>query len=325
MKRLKWALQIAVLVGSLVYLVVYFRQNDDNLNIVLSFDKRLLAAILVLQPLFYVLQSWRFHLVLVKSAGVRVPYLPWLRIFVLARFLNTLFAQAGNVYRGLTLKKRFGVSYTKYVGGYSAMTWLDTLMNLLLALVIILVSRPEFHIGGVPAWPLLAGLSGLILIAPPAGKRLLGGLTVQNERLGWAQRRLQEVVDITMGNLKDWRYVSSFAAIGLLQFARSCATFYVFFLCFDIQVSLPVLAILYAVHKLGVLLVLTPGNLGVQELVWGALAQSMGIGMAQGVLVSMMIRVTSTGLILILGFVCGGYTLVRDRSDFMAIEGDTNG
>jgi hypothetical protein len=73
------------------------------------------------------------------------------------------------------------------------------------------------------------------------------------------------------------------------------------------------LAVFYALFKLSFYINLTPGNLGVQEVVWGKLSELMGIGMAQGVLVSAFVRVVSTGVILVLGIALGGWDMLRSR------------
>ncbi len=314
MKRLKFILRWILLAGCLIYLVGFFYRHSASLEIAFALDAKLLTAILALQPFLYLLQSWRFQIVMEKCTGVRLPFLPWFRIHILARFLNTVFSQMGNVYRGLILKRDYGITYTKYIGGHTSMTWLDTALNLILALVIVLVVQPDFQIGRVLAWPALAVLVVLVVALPVTCGWLLGAFSFKNRGLDWTHQRLQQVVAITQSNLNDPAYWGKLFVLGVFQFVRTCITFYLYFLCFDIQVDLATLAVFYAVFKLGILVTLTPGNLGVQEIVWGVLGENMGIGMAQGVLVSMLIRVVGTSFLLVLGLTVGGTNLLQHRS-----------
>ncbi|MCK5617114.1 flippase-like domain-containing protein, partial [Candidatus Pacearchaeota archaeon] len=262
------------------------------------------------------LQSWRFRVVMQKCANIKLPFWPWLKIYILARFLNTVFSQAGNVYRSLKLKRDYGVSHTKYIGGHTSMAWLDLLMNLSMALIVVLFVRPDFTIGRFTAWKLLATLIPAIAAAPPLVEIFIRKLSFRNKKLLWVHQRLHEVVTTTANNLKSPGYLLKIFLIGTLLFIRTCIVFYIFFLCFGVKVDLPTLAVFYAMFKLSSFVTITPGNIGIQELVWGILSESMGIGMAQGVLVSALIRVVGTCFIFILGTTCGGLDLVRHRKEY---------
>ncbi len=316
MKKLKLILRLIVLAACLAYLIKFFFDNKETIEIAFTIDAKLLAAIIALQPFFYLLQSWRYKIVMEKCSGKILPYLPWLKIYILARFLNTIFSQTGNIYCSVRLKKDFGVSYTRYIGGHASMTWLDTCMNLVMALIVILIFDPAFMIGRFAAWHILTLITAAIIAGPILAQLILRRMSFDNRILSWIHVRSSEAVGVTVDNLKDPAYLLKIFLIGVLLFVRTCVVFYIYFLCFDIRVPLPVLAVFYAIFKVSSFIVLTPGNLGVQEVVWGILSENMGIGMAQGVLVAAFIRVVGTVSIFALGIPLGGADLLKHRKDY---------
>ena len=301
---------------SLAYLVGFFYKNRENIEVAFALDTKSLLAIIGLQPILYLLQSWRFRIVMEKCTGTKVPFGPWFKIYILARFLNTVFSQTGNVYRGITLKKQYNITYTNYIGGHTSMVWLDTSMNLLMALIVIVLFQPDFQIGRFVAWKIIAIIMIIVIGLPVLAEKWLGILSFQNKTLVWIHQRFQQVVSTTVNNFKDRIYLGKLFILGLLLFARTCVAFYIYFLCFGTKVDLPALAVFYAIFKLGNFIMLTPGNLGIQELVFGFLSENMGIGMAQGILVSTLTRVIGTSFLLVLGLIFGGHDLLRHRNEF---------
>lgn len=320
MKKVKGIIRFIVIIACAVYLIRFFYLNRDTVKIVFTLDSKLLAAIVVLQPIFYLLQSWRFRIIMEKCSNATLPFWPWLKIFIQMRFLNTIFSQAGNVYCSVTLKNRYGISYTKYIGGHASVTWLDTSMNLIMALGVVLLFKPDFRIGQFIAWKLIAIAAMSIIALPILAEMLLGKMTFSNKSLCWIHQRLHQVIKITVKNLNDPAYLLKIFLIGILLFIRTCIVFYICFLCFDIKTDLATLAVFYAIFKLSIFITITPGNIGVREVVWGVLSESMGIGMTQGVLVSALMRVIGTTSILILGISCGGFDLIRGRKKYTQIE-----
>ena len=124
-KGLVKVLHLLTIVACSIYLVHFFIENRNTIRIAFNLDLKLLAAILILHPIFYALQSWRFKIVIEKCSSKSLPFWPMMKIYILTRFLNTLFTQSGNVFSGIRLKKDFGVTYTKYISGYTSIAWID--------------------------------------------------------------------------------------------------------------------------------------------------------------------------------------------------------
>ena len=107
---------------------------------------------------------------------------------------------------------------------------------------------------------------------------------------------------------------------GIITFINTVAIFYLCFKSLAITVALPSLALFYVVLHLSVQIIVTPGNLGVRELAYGILSDQMNIGMAQGLIVSVILRILGTSIVIVLGSFFGGIDLLRRRKDYSKVE-----
>jgi uncharacterized membrane protein YbhN (UPF0104 family) len=226
----------------------------------------------------------------------------------------------GNLYRGIQLKEKYGVSYTGYISGFSSLAWMDTGINLVIAFLAIIIISPGFKIGQFFAWKILSLLAVSVVLSPIVGEIILRKRFFRNNYLDWLHSKLSEVLTVSVNNLNDQAYLLKVFLLGIALLIRTCIMFYVYFTVFDIRVSIPVLVVFYALYKVSTFIVITPGNIGIQEVVYGFLSEQIGIGMAQGVLVAALIRVVGVFSISVLGVFLGGINLLRHRKDYIEIK-----
>jgi uncharacterized membrane protein YbhN (UPF0104 family) len=320
LKRYKKILRLVLVVICLVYLLQFFHKNRESLQLVFALNFKTILNIILLQLLYYLLQGHRFQVVLEKCSSRKIPFLPWLRIFILGRFLNTVFSQMGNVYRSVQLKQQHSISYTRYISSFGSLAWMDTGINLMIAVIAIAVLNPGFKIGQFFAWKILAILTFAVVASPILGEIILRRISFKNKYLDWLHSKFSEVLDVLLSNLQDRAYVLKITLLVIAIFARTCAMFYVYFSVFDIQISIPALVVFCALFQMSTFVIITPGNVGVQEVVYGFLSEQIGIGMAQGVLVAALIRVVGICSISVLGVSLGGIDLLRHRKDYLEIK-----
>lgn len=315
--HLKTIARFGIIIACCAYILFFFYQNAETIQVAFHMNIQWLIMILILQPVFYILQSWRYKMVIEKCSQVTLPFGPMLKIYILARFLNTLFSQTGNVYSGIRLKKDFNITYTKYISGHASMTWIDLVMNLAMAVILIILLQPQLMIGQFTAWKFLSILMIFFVIMPFGARLLLSKMRFKNRYLIWTHTKLAEVITTTTQTCKDPSFLAKTFGLGALLFIRTIIVFSIFFMSLGSEVNIPVLAVFYVLFKLSTFIVITPGNLAVQEVVWGFLSENMGIGMAQGVLVSTLTRVVGTAFILIFGFALGGANLIRHKKEYI--------
>jgi len=225
----------------------------------------------------------------------------------------------GNVYRSIELKQKYSISYTRYISSFTSLAWMDTSINLIIAAMIIAVINPGFKIGQFLAWEVLVILIFVVVATPIVAEIVLRKINFKNRYLDWLHSKFAEVLLVSVSNLKDKVYLLKIVLLGLAIFVRTCAMFYVYFSVFNVQISIPALVVFYALFKIGAFIIITPGNVGVQEVIYGFLSEQMGIGMAQGVLVAALIRVVGICSISILGLTLGGADLIQRRKEYKEI------
>ena len=311
MFRYKKIIQWGAAFCCLVYIVWFFRQNSHEL-VRLSYLRPLslvgLAGLFVLGHIIY---SYRFLIVLKKCSGRSIPLWAWFKIVVLGRFLSTFAPQAGNIYRSVLLKKKYQITYTRYASSFFSFNWLDTCVNIIFATVIILVMQPDLRLGSFVALYFLAALFVLIAVVPLLLETVFRLITFRNRWIAWLHGKLSEMLTVSVGNLTDTSYLLKIILSGVFSLVNTVAIFYLFFLGLDLDVNLPVLVLFYVVLKLSNQIIITPGNLGVREIAYGILSEQMQIGMAEGMLIALCVRLMGTSILIILAGLFGGSELLK--------------
>jgi uncharacterized membrane protein YbhN (UPF0104 family) len=309
-------LRYAIAALCLAYIVHFFGTHRDDLQLVLGLTFWHVVALAALVLAGLIAQIYQFFLVLRKCADAHVPFAAWLKTSVLGSFLNILMPQAGNVYRAVWLKGAYRLSYTRYVSGYFSFTWLDTCLGLLISAVVIAFTRPELTLGGFPGLWLVVGCLAGCAAAPLALEFLWGVLRFRRRRLAWVHEKIAEMLRVSVSNARDKVFLLKFSLVGLGSFVIMVAALYVAFRALGASVDWATLTLFYVVAKLGNQIIITPGNLGIQELAYGLLAAGTGVGMAEGVLVSVVTRLTATTLVFALAAPLGGFQLLHRRGEY---------
>lgn len=307
-KLLSWVL----LVASLVLVVHFLWQRGDALRALSRIGAPLIAALLVMHLVYLVTSGYRYRVVLEKCSDRPVGFRLWFRIYVLSQFLNFAVPQLGSVYRALRLKKEFGISYTRYITGFFSVAWLSAGMNMAMAVVAIVVLQPDLRVGRIPAYLLPLAIGLVVVAAAPLGNLLFGAVKFRAASLAWIQSKLSEVLQVSLSNCRDLRYMLTVAGLGLLVLVQACVIFGLIFSALGLPVAVAALILFYVILQVGTYVNLTPGNIGVQELAFGVLASQLGIGMAEGILAGVFLRIIGYVSLLLIVLPIGGLGVFRE-------------
>ena len=251
-----------------------------------------LAVIMILQLLQLIPESYRQKIVIESSASASMPWFPWFRIFTVGRFLNTLIPQSGNVYRALRLRSEFAISFADFGGGMIAFVIMSFVASMFVAAPFIAWQSPSLAIGGIPA-PAALILIGITAATVP----LLIWLVERNHPAKW--RETSRVVDIAhrvviaaITALSSFRLMAIFAGVWSLTLVIVVALYQMVFVSIGSNLGIGEAIAIYALLQASTFVVLTPGNLGIQELGLAALAALFGIPAAVGVVAASVIRLT---------------------------------
>lgn len=320
-KVIQWALAVACT----AYIVHFFATNTDKLKLVMQLNPLAIGAIAVFSILGHLIFCVRFQIVLKKCSGKSVPFFPWFRIVILGRFLTLLAPQAGNIYRSIALKKHYQIPHTRYASSFFSFIWMDACVNLLLTLAIVAIVEPGLMIGRLRAVLLLAVSIVAIVAAPLLIEAVFGLFSFKNKKLGWLHSKIAEMLRVSVSNLRDARFMLKVFVTGVVGLGNTLAIFYLCFRCLDLPIKLPTLALFFMIMRLSTHIAITPGNLGVREIAYGIVSDQMNFGMAQGILISVIIRVIGTAIIIVLGTIFGGIGLLQHREEYVPAvdEGDS--
>lgn len=269
-----------------------------------------IALIVALQLLYNLAMSCRHYLML-RALGLRgATFGAWFRIFVMGRTMNSLMGQSGNVYRALALKKGYGFGYSKTIAAYSATAWMSIMLNAFLIAAITAVFQPGFEIGGVNV-PVAAGAAFVVTLALPFLARRFGRLVsaTLGKRWDWVSRVVHRA-DGAVAVASRPGLVLTINAVGVFSFAVNALMIYIAFRGMGIDLAFPALLVFVGILRLSSLVIITPGNLGVRELAYGFLSSAVGVGLAEGLLVSGILRLAGYLVLALLGTVVA---VTRDK------------
>jgi len=166
------------------------------------------------------------------------------------------------------------------------------------------------------ALPVLMIITIFVAAGPPLFVLILGRMRFGNQRLAWFHARLSEMLRVSVSSAGDLWYMVKIMLTGLLAFANSLVLLYLSFRSLNMEVNVPALALFYVLLRISTEILITPGNIGPREVAYGILSEYMGIGMGEGIAVSVIIRILGTATVMILGSCFGGIDLLRHREDY---------
>jgi uncharacterized membrane protein YbhN (UPF0104 family) len=300
-----------LLVGSVALVTWLFYERQDELGVLWRIRPTTVAALFGLQGLYLVVQAGRYRAVLEKCSGRRIEFPSWLYLFIIGRFLNLFVPQAGNLYRGFELRRRFDVTVTSYLTALFSAAWISAIVNFAIGTVVVLVTRPDLQLAGVPVGLLLGVAAAVTAAVPVAGTRALGRLDASVTQFAWLRGRFISLLQVTVGSIHDPRYLVRIVGWSVTAFAQAGFMYWVCFSAIGVDIGIPEVVAFYAILQVTTFVMITPGNLGVQELAFGALGAGIGAGVVEGVLVSALLRMTGIAAVVALAIPLGGLRLLK--------------
>jgi uncharacterized membrane protein YbhN (UPF0104 family) len=318
LKKYKKYIQNIIAAVCVVYIIIFLVRNKQQLQIAFNLSPLFITILCILLILDLAVNGLRMKIVIEKCSNVRIPAGEWYKIFLLGRFLNTAIPQLGNIYRGVKLKQNYNISYTHYIGSLASFAWIEISINLIFALIIILLTNRQLQIAGLDAWLFLTALIILVIAGPIIADAVIRLFKVQNKTLVWIHSRLSLVFSTAVTSIKDSSYILSITATTLLAFIITTTMFHVCFLSINVPINITATMVFLAVLKIADVIVVTPGNIGVREIIFGIVTEQIGLSMIEGILASTILRVLGSLLIFIIGTSLGGIGILRQRSEYSA-------
>lgn len=250
----------------------------------------LISALLGLQALYLISQSEKLRLILADHSKQRVSGLQWLRVFYVGRLLNSVFVQSGNLFRLMKLRNDFGIGTGQFASALSTQSWLAIVTSLAIAGILSVFAIERFGIGA-PTPVILTGLAAAALVAPFLLHRFTRFI-VSKRSDGRVANVVDGIVQRITQTLRSPRLVVLLTFNAAWGFLTGSAILILAYRGAGVDLPWFMAATLLAVLQTSNIVVLTPGNLGIQELGFAALTGVIGYSGAVGVVASAAVRIS---------------------------------
>ena len=130
--------------------------------------------------------------------------------------------------------------------------------------------------------------------------------------INMAITKINQVIEATLNIVFDKEILVKVTLIGIVSIFIHYLLLYFAAISLGIRLGFVELLIFLAFIKLSLIINVTPGNVGVREILYGALGCSFGLKVSEGILLSALLRINSYIVIVSLGLIFGGSTLIRE-------------
>jgi len=293
---------IVIFALMIVYFMGKYASDISSLQHLSPQDILLIAAWLFVS---YTAYACAVYVVLVALGLKRLGPFGWLRIYFASRLANIFVTQGGNVFRLVILKKKFNFSYTNSIGVTVFLIWINALIALFAALLILtgrgIKSEAEFT--SLLGWSMLAVL--VLMLGPLLIVWLIQYFRKSSIWLSPVLRPFRDIAEFFASTVKNFSLLSQITSLSVAHFFFFVGVNYFCFRAIGQSVGIAAVCLYTTAFVLTRYINIVPGNLGVSELVGGLVSEQMGIGFGNGVLVVGIIRFVEIMIIVLFGVICG--------------------
>lgn len=305
-ERIKRSLRWGIAVVAMAIVVHQLLGDPEPLRRILRTPPPVLLGLCALVIVNQVLASQRFSLAMSHAGGGGLGFAVWFRLTSVGQMLNLFVPQLGNLYRGVTLKRDYGVSYMAYATGLVSFVWLDMVMGVAIAFLAIALLEPGLELADVSALLLLAVAELCILLGPILAAQVLRRLPPSSGLVGRAQARLTTLLGTASAAARSPRLMLRFFLLNIVVTVGQTATLWLAFHSVGGNSELSAMVLFQILVKISSQVVVTPGNLGITELAYGLLAHGSERTLQQGLAVSLLLRAVGSAMVMLLGLASGG-------------------
>jgi len=304
---IKWLKYILALI-IIAFLLFYLAAHWQDLRIMLKLGPAQLALICLLLFLSVLLNA-RIVQYLTAALGTATAFGDMVALHHVALLLNYAPMKLGTFFRADYLKRHYGLSYTGFASFFLYVTFLTSAVAALTGLIVLLAFYGLKGYEGrilAAAFALTVAVSLSFLLVPlplPKGE----GLIKETLKKFLAGRRQIS---------KEKKTIFTIAAISAATFILTAIRLAVIYNSMGKNIRPAGLLILGTLDFVVVLASLTPGSLGIREIVLGSSAVVLGVPLEVGILAAMIDRAVLIGYVFIAGGICASRLRSKYPADF---------
>ena len=305
-RKIKAVFRWTLFIGLALLISNYIWKHLEEFYFLTTIHWSSLVPILILTFISLTLAALRYHLVL-KEVDTKALFFNSFKQLVVARFLNRIIPQSGMVYRAQAFKKSSKLGYDDFFSGFFAFTWLDFVMTFSLTFFLIALYQPGLMVNGYLVLPILGLMVFFLIILTWGARWLLGGIEfTYSEYNHIIQKIIYVLLKCSRSTASLIQKPKLLICGGLIISANimvSVWRLYYYFQLIGVSPKLGELSVFVALNRMLTVIVLTPGNLGLTEILFGYLSDAMDLGAAQGITAALIVRISVFCVLAFLNFV----------------------
>jgi len=292
--KIKPIVSAVVLVALIFWFGYYFHSHIEDFSQLSVVNPWMIAVLIVLFVIPYFLVSV-INKELLKILGIYLGYFESFALSIVTGLYNLLTPfRGGMAVRAVYLKKKYNFAYVHFLATLSAVYVLIFLVGSFLGIISTLWI---YSVSGIFSWILFL-IFGVVFIA------MLGIIFISPKFKERKNKWLNRFVNVINGwhlIKKNGRVIVVTTIITLIQVLISSLMLWLQFRVFGVEVSFVSALFLSAIGSLGLIIALTPGNLGVHEAIIVFGAATIGITPTDSLSAALLGRAISLVVLFILG------------------------
>ncbi len=313
LSRYKRIIQLLVAIISIGIIARLFAENIETFLGLLNFKVWHLVTLWVLYLIYFLVSAVPHWMIIERLSGKTVAFSKWIKIMFVGRTVNNLVTKGGSVYKAMMLKQNNQISYAKYIQIYSFFTWFTSFLNFGIASLVIIITMPGFKVNGILVMPFITGLFVMTLLAPWLIKPVMKWHKPESGLFLSLYEKINGIFEAMREHGQNRVFIAKLTGLVLIKFLLHIILFKIIFAGINTEITFAHLALLIAIQNISVQISITPGNVGVRELVYGAVCGATGVGVAQGIMASAFLRAITYLVVFPPGIAFGGADLLQKK------------
>lgn len=292
MKRNKY-ISIVVLIAVIIGIFLYLRTQPKLLTTLGSLSWPLMAVIIICR-LFFLVTNGLYQKTFAKKFEIDLKFVEWFGLSVVTTMGNYITPFSGGmVARAAYLKHQHEFAYARFAtliaSNYLVVFWVVGVVGF--SILAVFFPLKEVYLSLALIFLVVSLVISMLILLPnirlPGNYRLArilntsleGWNIVKNDRRLLAQLVLYTVANILLNGLSFW---IAYTALG-------------------VQIPFNSALLISLIGIFSVFLNITPGNLGIQEIVVSISSNLLGAGSGEGLIVALIVRTATLLLVFVLG------------------------
>ncbi len=290
-----------------IFIIKYFLQYKEELLFVTRLKTGDIVVLCFLMISIHIVSSLKWFSIFKHMNVTHISFKEWFKLLTLSRFLNLHFLQAGNLYRSVQLKKQYDLPYARSLSLITIFTWFNLNFSLIFSIFIIQgFDKPVlFH---YPAITVLTILLVINILLPIIFKIFFKSIKEEKRETSWFYGRINVFLDDFTECSQDLKLIFHFLILSMITYSLLFSCIFVTFKSIGALTTISNVALFSNLMIINNLIMITPSNLGVTEVLFGALSDQVGNTIGVGIVVAGIFRIINYITTLLLSLIFTGFS-----------------